>query len=156
MLRIAEEDFQALKALLEQEKFQEAYEQYEPVIRDMLSVFSEAEWINFCRQYGKIEEYPLRFHLAAWKGDCLELGGYEEDITERLMDYFQQKLPKEVYCQIERHAVYLDIDEPSQELEPQLKPYQEQLERLGYGIKAYFDDTYCGGIYFVFLENMHL
>ena len=44
----AERDFQAVKALLQQERLKEVYEAYEPVLRDMLSVFSDVEWYKFC------------------------------------------------------------------------------------------------------------
>ena len=93
----AERDFQAVKALLQQEKLKEVYEAYEPVLRDMLSVFSEAEWFEFWKQNGELEEQPLRLHLAAWKGDCLEIGCYEEDVTEKLADFLEKNLPEKAF-----------------------------------------------------------
>ena len=38
------------------------------------------------------------------------------------------------------------------ELEPQLKPWREQLEPWGCKLKVFFDDTYCAGVYFLFLD----
>ena len=51
----AERDFQAVKALLQQEKLKEVYEAYEPVLRDMLSVVIEAEWFEFWKQNDELE-----------------------------------------------------------------------------------------------------
>ena len=130
------------------------YRLFGPALEDMLSIQGEAEWLEFVEQQGpELEERPLCLHLAAWHHRCLELGGYEGDVTERLMEFLRKELPKEKFCQITPTPVVLDLDEPSGELEPQLKPYQEQLEAMECRFQVFFDDTYCAGVYFVFLEQ---
>ena len=151
----AERDFQAVKALLQQEKLKEVYEAYEPVLRDMLSVFSEAEWFEFWKQNGELEEQPLRLHLAAWKGDCLEIGCYEEDVTEKLADFLQKKLPEKAFNELKCLPVNVDADEEGGDLEPQLEPYRKQVKAWGFDLGVCFDDTYCSGLYFVFLEKTY-
>lgn len=130
------------------------YRLFGPALEDMLSIQGEAEWLEFVEQQGpELEERPLCLHLAAWHHHCLELGGYAGDVTEQLMEFLQKNLPEAKFRQIRRTPVVLDIDEPSGELEPQLEPYQMQLGPLDCHLKVFFDDTYCAGIYFVFLEH---
>lgn len=145
--------FQDIQLLLAEENFSELYRRYAPVLEDMLGVYSEAEWMDFVEQNGpELEERPLRLHLAAGKDCCLEIGCYEGDVTEKLADFLREDLSEKLFARLERPAVNVDIDDLNGELEPQLRPYQEQLEPWGCKLKVFFDDTYCSGVYFVFLE----
>jgi len=149
-----EKDFLDIQTLMAEGAFQEVYRRCAPVLEDMLFIGEEAEWLNYVDQQGpELEERPLRLHLAAWRNRCLEVGGYEGDVTEKLAEFLRKNLPENLYEKLERPAVNVDIDEFSGELEPQLKPYQEQLEPWGCKLKVFFDDTYCAGIYFLFLET---
>ena len=74
-------------------------------------------------------------------------------MTERLMAFFQKWLPEALAEKIERTPVILDLDEPAGELELLLEPYRKQLEPAGYRLQVFFDDTYCAGVYFAFLET---
>lgn len=148
-----ENDFQDIQILLVEENYPEIYRRYAPVLEDMLCVYEEAEWLDFMEQQGpELEERPLRLHLAAWAKCCLEIGCYEGDVTEKLAEFLRADLPEKVFGKLECPAVNVDIDELRGELEPQLKPYREQMESWGCKLKVFFDDTYCAGIYFVFLE----
>ena len=139
--------------LLAQKNFKEAYRRYASVWEDMLFICEEAEWLEFLEREGtELEEGPLRLYLAAWADICLEIGCYEGDVTDKLMNYLRQDLPEKVFDSLERFPVRVDIDELNGALEPQIKPYQEQLEPWGCKLKVFFDDTYCAGVYFVFLE----
>jgi len=150
---IVENDFLKIRTLLSEGAFQEVYRRYSPVLEDMLYIGGEAEWLDYVDQQGpELEERSLRLHLAAWRNCCLEVGGYEGDVTEKLAEFLRKNLPEKLYDKLERPAVNVDIDEFSGELEPQLKPYQEQLEPWGCKLKAFFEDTYCAGLYFLFLE----
>lgn len=148
-----ENDVLDIQILLAEGAFKEVYQRYAPVLQDMLGVSGEVEWLDFVEQQsGELEEAPLRLHLSAWQKCCLELGGYEKDVTEKLALFLQEELPEKVFSKLECSPVYLDIDEPSHELESQLDPYQEQIKPWGCRIKLFFDDTYCAGVYFLFLE----
>lgn len=148
-----ENDLHDIWTLLAQRAFKEAYRRYAPVWKDMLFIHEEAEWLDYVEQQGpELEERPLRLHLAAWADCCLEIGCYEGDVTDKLMNYLRQDLPEKVFDSLERFPVRVDIDELNGALEPQIKPYQEQLEPWGCKLKVFFDDTYCAGVYFVFLE----
>lgn len=148
-----EPELHEIWTLLAEKNYEEAYRRYAPVWEDMLGVYEEAEWRDFLdRQGPELEERSLRLHLAAWAKCCLEIGGYEGDVTEKLMGFLRQDLPEKLLERLTPCPVRVDIDEPSGELEAQLKPWREQLEPWGCKLTAFFDDTDCGGIYFVFLE----
>lgn len=148
-----EPDLYEIWTLLEQREFAEAYRRYAPVWEDMLCIREEAEWLDYLEREGpELEERPLRLHLAAWADCCLEVGGYEGDVTERLLSFLRRDLPEKVLYKLTPSPVNVDVDEPNGELESQLKPWREQLEPWGCKLKVFFDDTYCAGIYFLFLE----
>ena len=148
-----EPDFQDIQILLAEENYPEIYRRYASVLEDMLFIRTEAEWLEFIGQRGpELEEHPLRLHLAGRAKCCLEIGCYEGDVTEKLAEFLRADLPEKVFAKLERPAVNVDIDEQRGELEPQLKPYQDQLEPWGCKLKVFFDDTYCAGVYFVFLD----
>ena len=148
-----ENDVWEIQAMLAEGDFRKAYRRYAPVWEDMLGVCTEAEWLDFMEQQeGEIEEVPLRLHLAAWQDLCLELGGYEGDVTEKLAAFLKEDLPEKALAKLECPAIYLDMDEPGHEMEPQLELYREQIEPWGCRLKLFFDDTYCAGVYFLFLK----
>ncbi len=148
-----EKDLHDIWTLLAQRAFKEAYRRYAPVWEDMLFIRGEAEWLDFLEHEGQeLEERSLRLHLAAWSDCCLEIGCYEGDVTGKLMNFLRRDLPEKVFDRLVPSPVNVDIDEPNGEPEPQLKPWREQLEPWGCKLKVFFDDTYCAGVYFVFLE----
>lgn len=148
-----EKDLHDIWTLLAQREFKEAYRRYAPVWEDMLFIRGEAEWLDFLEHEGQeLEERSLRLHLAAWSDCCLEIGCYEGDVTGKLMNFLRRDLPEKVFDRLVPSPVNVDIDEPNGEPEPQLKPWREQLEPWGCKLKVFFDDTYCAGVYFVFLE----
>ncbi|MCI9121448.1 MAG: hypothetical protein HFG00_07990 [Oscillibacter sp.] len=148
-----ENDLYDVWSLLEQKAYQEAYRRYAPIWEDMLFICEEAAFLDFLEQQGpELEERPLRLHLAAWEKVCLEIGCYEGDVTEKLLHFLREDLPEKLLDRFEPSPVNVNIDELNGELDPQLKPWREQLEPWGCRLKVFFDDTYCAGVYFLFLE----
>ena len=148
-----ETDLYNIWTLLAQKDFKEAYRRYASVWEDMLFICEEAEWLEFLEREGtELEEVPLRLYLAAWSDCCLEIGCYEGDVTGKLMDFLREDLPEKVFERLVPAPVNVDIDEPNGELESQLKPWREQLEPWGCKLKVFFDDTYCVGVCFLFLD----
>ena len=148
-----ETDLYNILILLAQKDFKEAYRRYASVWEDMLFICEEAEWLEFLEREGtELEEVPLRLYLAAWSDCCLEIGCYEGDVTGKLMDFLREDLPEKVFERLVPSPVNVDIDEPNGELESQLKPWREQLEPWGCKLKVFFDDTYCVGVCFLFLD----
>ena len=143
-----------LRKGIELGRFHEVYKLAGPALEDMLCIQGEDEWMDFVTQQGsELEERPLCLHLAAWHRRCVEIGCYEGDVTEKLADYLRNNLTEEQFSSMERPAVSVDIDEPNGDLGLQLEPYRRQAEAWGCKLHAFFDDTYCAGLYFVFLEK---
>lgn len=137
--------------LFRQGAYREIYEQYRPLLQHMLFLESEGEWMGFLAQGGALEERPVSLHLSALAGECLCLGGYEGDVTEQIRAFLSSKLPQRLM--LPAIPAVLDLDEPGGMLEPQLEPYREHLEPLGFRTRVEFDDTYCAGEYFLFMER---
>ncbi len=141
----------AVLKLFRQGAYHEIYERYLPLLQHMLYIETEEEWNNFAAQAGVLEERPVALHLSALAGDCLCLGGYEGDVSEKVRAFLSSKLPQRLM--LPDLPVVLDLDEIGGMLEPQLEPYQPILEPLCFRLRVEFDDTYCAGEYFLFMER---
>ncbi len=149
-----DEDVKKIQELLSKEEYQAVYDQYAPVLRDMLFVESPEEWLDFIRQEGTLEEEPLRLYLLARRGACLLLGCYEGEATQKVLDYLKSRIPEALLESLAGLApIVIDIDELGGTLEKQLAPYQEILTRAGYAFHIDFEDIYCAGAYFLSIDT---
>ena len=55
-----DEDTKRIQELLSKGEYQAIFDQYAPVLQDMLFVQSLEEWLDFIRQEGALEEEPLK------------------------------------------------------------------------------------------------
>jgi len=144
------EDVKKIQTLLAQKDYRSVYDQYAPVLRDILFVQSMEEWLDFIQQEGSLEEEPLGLYLSAWRGECLLLGGYHGDATQAVLDCLKEKIPAELWEKLDTLApIIIDIDELNGTLEKQIAPYQEVLESAGFTVHIDFEDIYCAGAYFL-------
>ena len=149
-----DEDVKNIQKLLSQGKYQAVYDQYAPVLRDMLFVESPEEWLDFIQQEGTLEEDPLGLYLSARQGACLLLGCYEGDATRKVLDYLKGRIPEELLEKLSGLApIVIDIDELGGALEKQIVPYQETLTKVGFAFHIDFEDIYCAGAYFLSVET---
>lgn len=137
-----------IQELLSQKKYQAVYDQYSSLLQDMLFVQSFEEWLDFIQQEGALEEEPLRLYLAAQQGERLLLGGYEGDVTQKVLDYLKGRIPEELDLS-GLAPIVIDMDELDGTLEKQIAPYQEILARAGCSLHIDFEDIYCAGAYFL-------
>lgn len=148
------EDVKNIQDLLSKEDYQAVYDQYAPMLQNMLFVQSVEEWLDFIQQEGGLEEEPLALYLSAWRGECLLLGCYQGDATQTVLDYFKDKIPEELRKKLSNlPPIVIDIDELNGTLEKQLAPYQEALEPAGVVFRIEFEDIYCSGAYFLSVET---
>ena len=144
------QDVKNIQELLSKEEYQAVYDQYAPMLQDMLFVQSLEEWLDFIQQEGALEEKPLRLYLSAWRGECLLLGCYEGEATRKVLDYLKGRIPDELLERLSGLApVVIDIDELNGTLEKQLAPYREILDPIGWILHIEFEDIYCDGAYFL-------
>ena len=96
------------------------------------------------------EEEPLKLYLSAWRGECLLLGCYEGEATQKVLDYLKGRIPDELLERLNGLApVVIDIDELNGTLEKQIAPYREILDPIGWILHIGFEDVYCEGAYFL-------
>ena len=144
------QDVKNIQELLSKEEYQAVYDQYAPMLQDMLFVQSLEEWLDFIQQEGALEAKPLRLYLSAWRGLCLLLGCYEGDVTRKVLDYLKGRIPDELLEKLSGLApIVIDVDELNGALEKQIAPYQEILAPTGYAFHIDFEDIYCAGAYFL-------
>ena len=149
-----DKDVKNIQKLLSQGKYQAVYDQYAPVLRDMLFVESPEEWLDFIQPEGTLEEEPLGLYLSARQGACLLLGCYEGDATRKVLDYLKGRIPEELLEKLSGLApIVIDIDELGGALEKQIVPYQETLTQVGFAFHIDFEDIYCAGAYFLSVET---
>ena len=105
------EDMKKIRELASKEEYKAVYDQYAPVFQNMLFVQSLEEWMDFIRQEGALEEEPLKLYLSAWRGECLLLGCYEGEATQKVLDYLKGRIPDELLERLNGLApVVIDID----------------------------------------------
>lgn len=145
----------AVLELFRQGAYREIYEQYRPLLQHMLFIETEEEWMDFLAQGGTLEERPVSLHLSALAGECLCLGGYEGDVTGQVRSFLSAGLfgDRRDGPALPEQSIVLDLDESSGLLEPQLRPFQACVEPLGFRLRTEFDDAYCAGEYFLFVER---
>ena len=52
-------------------------------------------------------------YYDAVNGESLFIGGYDNDVTEKVRDFLKQKLPEDLFSAIQKclQNIYVDIDE---------------------------------------------
>ena len=147
-----DKDVKNIQKLLSQGKYQAVYDQYAPVLRDMLFVQSLEEWLDFIQREGTLEEEPLRLYLSAWRGSCLLLGCYEGEAAPKVLSWLKGRISEELLEKLSGlPPIVIDVDELDGTLEKQLAPYQDLLTQAGFSFHIDFEDTYCAGAYFLWV-----
>ena len=145
-----DQDVKNIQELLSKEEHRAVYDQYAPMLQDMLFVQTSEEWLDFIQQEGTLEEKPLRLYLSAWQGLCLLLGCYEGEATQKVLGWLKGRIPDELLEKLSGlPPIVIDVDELNGALEKQIAPYQEILAPTGYSFHIDFEDIYCAGAYFL-------
>ena len=145
-----DQDVKNIQELLSKEEHRAIYDQYAPMLQDMLFVQTSEEWLDFIQQEGTLEEKPLRLYLSAWQGLCLLLGCYEGEVTQKVLGWLKGRIPDELLEKLSGlPPIVIDVDELNGALEKQIAPYQEILAPTGYSFHIDIEDIYCAGAYFL-------
>jgi len=141
---------QAIHGLFEAEQFSALYQTQADVIYEMLSIETQQEFEEFLASEGGIAEDVFWLHYGAVHGESLSIGGYEEDVTQKVSDFLKQKLPDELFSALQEHLqhVYVDIDDEDN-LAEKVELCSRCLEHTPYTLRLDFDDTYYAGVYFL-------
>ena len=130
--------------------FSELYQTHADVINEMLSTETEQEFEDFLASEGGIVEDVFWLHYGVVHGESLLIGGYEEDVTQKVSDFLKQKLPDNLFSAMQEHLqnVYVDIDDEDN-LKEKVGLCNQCLENTDYSLRLDFDDTYYAGVYFL-------
>lgn len=149
-----DQDVKNIQELLSKEEHRAIYDQYAPMLQEMLFVQSFEEWQDFIQQEGTLEEKPLRLYLSAWQGLCLLLGCYEGEVTQKVLGWLKGRIPDELLEKLSGlPPIVIDVDEMNGTLENQIAPYQKILSQGGVPLHIEFEDIYCVGAYFLSIET---
>lgn len=141
---------QSIRMLFETKHFSGLYPTQADVINEMLSIETQQEFEDFLADEGVIVEEVFWLHYGAVHSESLLIGGYEEDVTQKVSGFLKQKLPENLFSAIQKHLqnVYVDID-GEDNLKEKADLCNQCLENTGYSLQLDFDDTYYAGVYFL-------
>ena len=145
---------QCIQALFTAKDYMELYRTQKPTIDLMLGIEEQWEFEDFLEEEDSLEEVPFWLYYSVIQGDFLEIGGYEEDVTEKVVAFLQKKLPKAEFHLIVDYLrdLYVDIDERDN-LEEKMGLCNQYLACAGYSIQVEHDDTYCTWDYFLSVQH---
>ena len=141
---------QYVHTLFETKNFSELYQAQSEVINEMLSIENQEECEDFLEHEDSVEEAVFWLHYAAVRGESLLIGGYEEDVTPKVVDFLGQRLPEDIFAAVQEHLqnIYVDID-AEDNLKEKIDLCNQHLSDTNYLLQLDFDDTYYAGVYFL-------
>ena len=144
------EEKQYIHTLFETKNFSELYQAQPEVLNEMLSIENQEEFEDFLEQEESVEEAVFWLHYAAVRGESLLIGGYEEDVTQKVADFLERRLPEDIFAALREHLqnIYVDIDEEDN-LKEKIDLCSQCLADTKYSLRLDFDDTYYAGVYFL-------
>ena len=143
-------DKQYIHTLFETEHFSELYQIQPEVIYEMLSIDNQQDFEDFIEDEGCIDEDVFWLYHAAVHGESLLIGGYEEDVTQKVADFLKLRLPEDIFSTVQGQLqnLYVDID-AEDNLGEKISFCDQYLTDTDYSLQLDFDDTYCAGVYFL-------
>ena len=141
---------QYIHTLFESENFSELYQVETDVINEMLSINNQQDFEDFIANEDYIDEDVFWLHYAVVHGESLLIGGYEEDVTQKVACFLKQRLPEDVFLAMQEHLqnLYVNID-AEDNLEEKIDLCNRCLANTDYLLQLDFDDTYYAGDYFL-------
>ena len=146
---------QSIHTLFEKGLFLELYKVQADVINEMLSLETQREFEDFLASESSIDEDVFWLHYGVVHGESLSIGGYEEDVTQKVSYFLKQKFPENLFSAIQEHLknVYADLDDEDN-LKEKVDLCNRCLENTDYSLRLDFDDTYYAGVYFLSIISL--
>ena len=148
-----QQEMQESLQLLKQEEYAPFYKKNREIISNLLFLDSLDEFLDFSggNQLDP-ESYCCAFLCA--KGNGLQIGGYEDDLTEKLTRFFARKglLYPALSAIINREKIYTDCD-ASGNFEQAITDINAVLETHDRFLTVFSDFMYCGCQYTILLTN---
>lgn len=146
---------QSIHSLFENKNYLELYQLKKETINEMLLIESQSEFDDFLEDEDCLDENLFWLYDSAVEGNSLLIGGYEEDVTEKVTEFFKQKLPAPIFDLIKAdlHDLYVDLG-TRDTLDSKIKTCNQNLVGTDYLIKIHYDDTFCDGVYFLSIQSV--
>lgn len=144
-----------IHALFEAGNYRELYQTQKTVLHEMLLIQTPEEFADFLQQEGSIDETIFFLYYAAAHGERLLIGGYEGNISKKVVAFLQAKLPEAVFNGIQEDLSRLSVDiDGKNNLREILDDCNRQMAQSGYALALEQEDTYCAGAYFLFVDRL--
>jgi len=141
---------QYIHTLFKTENFSELYQVQPEVIHEMLSINNQQDFEDFLANEEYIDEAVFWLFYSVVHGERLLIGGYEGDVTQKVVNFLKPRLPKDIFFTILEYLqnLYVDIDAENN-LEEKIGFCNQYLADTDYLLQLDFDDTYDAGVYFL-------
>ena len=140
--------------LFQEKNYKQLYELCAPSINEMLLITTADEFEDFLRQTGDLDEEIFWLYDSSVSGKSILIGCYEEDVTERVRTFLKERLPEESFSVIrdDLKDLYVDIDSRDN-LRERIDACNSKLETERNILVLKYENTYCAGAYFLFVEE---
>ncbi len=140
---------------LKEKNYLALYQAYPQPINTMLMIETKEEFEDFLAQEHEIDTQCFWNYHAAAQGDCLMIGGYEGDVTEKVAAFLKSKLPAAAFAEIRSYLQGLHVDiNDCDNLQEKLLPCTQRLLAHGYSLVINIDDVYCECAYFLTVKHI--
>ncbi len=150
------EELQNAVRLLEDRDLSAFYEKNRSIVRDMLFIEELDEFLDFSsKDLLDTECFCAAFMCA--KGYGIQVGGYEDDLTQALTDFFKAKVPDQpaVFAVIGQEKIYTDCS-GYDTFKRSLAAIDQIIAPYGERVIVLADSMYCDCLYTVLLLDAPL
>ena len=139
-----------IQTLFETGNYIELYQIQAETVNEMLLIDNLQDFEDFLESEDFLEEDVFWLYYAAMHGESLLIGGYEEDVTEKITDFLKKQLPDDIFLTIQEvlQELYVDID-GEDNLKEKIGLCSQRLTDKDYSLRLDYDDTYYAGAYFL-------
>lgn len=124
-------------------------------IEDMISVNSYLDFLDFI-DFLEVEKLNKTIFMCTWmenNGKCIELGGYEENLQNKIVNFLTQKLHSAVSIDTgTEEEIFSDYD-GEDNFRDYIRNLNAQLSVLDMQLILFFNDVYVQCSYFLFLVD---
>lgn len=137
--------------LLEDQNYSEFYEKSKDLIANILFIENYAEFNEFTQEDDLDTEY-FCFAFLCGKNHGIQVGGYEDDLTERFTAFFDSQKPgyAEISAIIRAEKIYTDYD-GKDNFAKSLKKINQVLSAHHLQLVVFENDVYCACEYTILL-----
>ncbi len=142
-----------IHTLFEEKKYLELYACKAAALNEMLLIQTQEEFQDYLDYEDSLDEDIFWHYDSAVAGNSLLIGGYDEDVTDKVTAFLREKLPDTAFqlIQPQLHDIHMDLG-TRETVEERINACNPLLAHTGYTLKLDYDNTYCDWAYFLSVE----